>query len=548
MKAPEPVEKTADDAVLTEVWETMRPRLAECLKSVLRSTLFFTHATNIQKLTIPVFCRHGTSVLVEASTGSGKTLAFLLPILQRLLKTNEASIAASGLPVLTKEISAVILSPNRTLSRQTFTICRILVNGCEHNIRAIIWGDAKLSPEKELASYDKVPRGGGTVLVTTPEALSGMLRWCEKTKCRNAPRFAKNLTVIIDEADVILDQQRRTLSNGLDYVARSQRSAIWNRTEEPTSESAEKSKILFGLFGATVRSSAAVDVFLHERGLKAAAVPAAIKESSIATLDEGLDELAEEGVVPPKDCAAPEGDGPSTEHDGLVYSIIDEESTLINLQNCHMFVPARQSLSLLVHLLNKHPKKKHFVFFNNSETLEYVQELLELISQEDRRGVLWKLTPYGLHQGIPEATRSKRFQAFLQDEAGVLLSTDVCAFGIDVREVDYVLHFQPPADTRVYIHRIGRTGRMGCVGTSVLLLPLERREALKPFLNTLSTAFASEERRCAMNVFDATGIVSNLLASEPHLRELAIRAARSTMKTLKGEALAASLCSLGLNE
>lgn len=53
----------------------------------------------------------------------------------------------------------------------------------------------------------------------------------------------------------------------------------------------------------------------------------------------------------------------------------------------------------------------------------------------------------------------------------ILLCTDVAAFGLDVRDVDYVYHFEPPFSVQSYIHRIGRVGRMGLRGCSVLLLP-----------------------------------------------------------------------------
>eukprot|EP01061_Rhynchopus_euleeides_P012041 TRINITY_DN21642_c0_g1_i4.p1 TRINITY_DN21642_c0_g1~~TRINITY_DN21642_c0_g1_i4.p1 ORF type:complete len:168 (+),score=52.17 TRINITY_DN21642_c0_g1_i4:56-505(+) len=113
----EPTEKSAADAVLVEVWESMRPKLAKCLLTTMRSVLFFSHATNIQKMTVPLFSRQGTSVRVEASTGSGKTLAFLLPTLQRLMLASDAHIAKTGLPIRENRVAALVLSPSRTLSR-----------------------------------------------------------------------------------------------------------------------------------------------------------------------------------------------------------------------------------------------------------------------------------------------------------------------------------------------------------------------------------------------------------------------------------------------
>jgi superfamily II DNA/RNA helicase len=54
----------------------------------------------------------------------------------------------------------------------------------------------------------------------------------------------------------------------------------------------------------------------------------------------------------------------------------------------------------------------------------------------------------------------------------VLVATDVAARGIHVDDVDLVVHFDPPADHKDYLHRSGRTARAGARGTVLsLLLP-----------------------------------------------------------------------------
>eukprot|EP00009_Paramoeba_aestuarina_P016619 CAMPEP_0201532048 /NCGR_PEP_ID=MMETSP0161_2-20130828/49334_1 /ASSEMBLY_ACC=CAM_ASM_000251 /TAXON_ID=180227 /ORGANISM="Neoparamoeba aestuarina, Strain SoJaBio B1-5/56/2" /LENGTH=66 /DNA_ID=CAMNT_0047935263 /DNA_START=12 /DNA_END=209 /DNA_ORIENTATION=+ len=51
-----------------------------------------------------------------------------------------------------------------------------------------------------------------------------------------------------------------------------------------------------------------------------------------------------------------------------------------------------------------------------------------------------------------------------------MVSTNRLAYGIDIRDIDYVVHFDPPRAREAYFHRIGRTGRMGTTGTSVMLV------------------------------------------------------------------------------
>jgi superfamily II DNA/RNA helicase len=60
----------------------------------------------------------------------------------------------------------------------------------------------------------------------------------------------------------------------------------------------------------------------------------------------------------------------------------------------------------------------------------------------------------------------------------VLVATDVAARGIHVDDVDLVVHYDPPADHKDYLHRSGRTARAGARGTVLsILLPDERQDA-----------------------------------------------------------------------
>lgn len=70
--------------------------------------------------------------------------------------------------------------------------------------------------------------------------------------------------------------------------------------------------------------------------------------------------------------------------------------------------------------------------------------------------------------------RTATFFEFSNALAGVLLCTDVAARGLDIPAVDWIIQFDPPDDSRDYIHRAGRTARAGKVGKSLLfLLPSE---------------------------------------------------------------------------
>ena len=62
---------------------------------------------------------------------------------------------------------------------------------------------------------------------------------------------------------------------------------------------------------------------------------------------------------------------------------------------------------------------------------------------------------------LPQAQRTRTLSAFRDGTIKTLVSTDVAARGIDVPDIDLVIHLDPPGDADSYVHRSGRTGRAG---------------------------------------------------------------------------------------
>ena len=77
-----------------------------------------------------------------------------------------------------------------------------------------------------------------------------------------------------------------------------------------------------------------------------------------------------------------------------------------------------------------------------------------------------------IHGGLPQSARRRALEEFTDARSPVLVATDVAARGIHVDDVSLVLHYDPPADHKTYLHRSGRTARAGAAGVVVsLLLP-----------------------------------------------------------------------------
>jgi superfamily II DNA/RNA helicase len=84
-----------------------------------------------------------------------------------------------------------------------------------------------------------------------------------------------------------------------------------------------------------------------------------------------------------------------------------------------------------------------------------------------------------LHGGRSQNQRTRALQAFSTGRARVLVATDVAARGIHVDDVASVVHFDPPADAKAYLHRSGRTARAGAAGTIVSLVSRDQVRAVR---------------------------------------------------------------------
>jgi superfamily II DNA/RNA helicase len=107
-----------------------------------------------------------------------------------------------------------------------------------------------------------------------------------------------------------------------------------------------------------------------------------------------------------------------------------------------------------------------------------------------------------LHGNLSQNARERNLAAFSSGEVRVLAATDIAARGIHVDDVELVIHVDPPAEHKAYLHRSGRTARAGAAGSVVTLVtPEQRREVAtlvrlaKVTPTSLSARAGSEELR-----------------------------------------------------
>lgn len=98
-----------------------------------------------------------------------------------------------------------------------------------------------------------------------------------------------------------------------------------------------------------------------------------------------------------------------------------------------------------------------------------------LAKQLDRDGLRTEV----LHGGRSQNQRTKALKSFAAGRVDALIATDVAARGIHIDAVAAVVHYDPAADTKDYLHRSGRTARAGATGTVVSLVTGDQQKTIR---------------------------------------------------------------------
>jgi superfamily II DNA/RNA helicase len=87
------------------------------------------------------------------------------------------------------------------------------------------------------------------------------------------------------------------------------------------------------------------------------------------------------------------------------------------------------------------------------------------------------VTAAAMHGDMNQRARERALENFEAGKVKTLVATDVAARGLDLDRITHVINYDPPADSKGYVHRVGRTGRAGRDGTGItLVLPEQQAE------------------------------------------------------------------------
>uniref|UniRef100_A0AAQ5YJ91 ATP-dependent RNA helicase n=1 Tax=Amphiprion ocellaris TaxID=80972 RepID=A0AAQ5YJ91_AMPOC len=177
------------------------------------------------------------------------------------------------------------------------------------------------------------------------------------------------------------------------------------------------------------------------------------------------------------------------------------QKTPSRLSNYYTICRSEDKFNNLVAFLRQHKHEKHLVFFSTCACVEYYGRALEVLVK--------KVTVHCIH-GKMKNKRNSIFADFRTLKSGILVCTDVMARGIDIPDVNWVLQYDPPSSASAFVHRCGRTARIGNYGNAlVFLLPME-----ESYVN-----FLSINQKCPLQKMNPISDVVDVL---PKVKAMAV--------------------------
>ncbi|KAL3911471.1 MAG: hypothetical protein SGILL_007270, partial [Bacillariaceae sp.] len=382
----------------------------------------------------------GRDVIGRSRTGTGKTLAFGLPSLTRLTKWLEEKgyRDASGRMQRGRPVSMLVLCPTRELARQV----QDELSGVARPLglyTEVFHGGVSYDPQSRAL------RQGLDILVGTPGRIIDHLN-------RGNLNLAECDSVVLDEADEMLSMgfadDVETMLKGLgEKNGKKPQVMLFSATTPPwvkqIGRQYQQDVIAIDATGDEGGSRVATTV-RHT----AVQVPPGMGAKTAILEDIIAIEISKDKQLFEESDSEDEDDEPVNE---IAAAALAKRKATNNAMQQKIF-------------------GKTIVF---TETKRAADDLVS-------GGVFKSLTAQALHGDVGQKQRDATLAAFRAGAFNVLVATDVAARGIDIKDVDLVVQFDPPRDVDTYVHRSGRTGRAGANGVSVLLFgPNQQRDIVR---------------------------------------------------------------------
>ncbi|MFS7978802.1 putative RNA helicase transcription factor interactor and regulator CCHC(Zn) family [Helianthus anomalus] len=156
------------------------------------------------------------------------------------------------------------------------------------------------------------------------------------------------------------------------------------------------------------------------------------------------------------------------------------------------------------------------------------------------------ITSEALHGDISQHQRERTLNGFRQGKFTVLVATDVASRGLDIPNVDLVIHYELPNDPETFVHRSGRTGRAGKEGTAILMFTNSQRRTIRSLERDVGCKFDFISPPAVEDVLESSAqqVVATLAGVHQESIEFFTPTAQKLIEEQGAGALAAALAQL----
>jgi ATP-dependent RNA helicase DeaD len=145
-----------------------------------------------------------------------------------------------------------------------------------------------------------------------------------------------------------------------------------------------------------------------------------------------------------------------------------ERATVESIRQSYITVDAGRKFELLLRVMDREKPRQCIIF---CERKRWADELYRQLRHERKKVAV-------MHGDLPQPQRDRIMQRFREGSIVYLVATDVVGRGIDVTNISHIINYDLPHDPENYVHRVGRTGRMGADGVAIAFVTPEQGEQL----------------------------------------------------------------------
>jgi ATP-dependent RNA helicase DeaD len=150
--------------------------------------------------------------------------------------------------------------------------------------------------------------------------------------------------------------------------------------------------------------------------------------------------------------------------DPLNINLSPARVTVEKIRQSYFTVDEDRKFDLLLHVLDREKPRQCIIFVERKRWAEDLYRQLRL--HKPRVAVM--------HGDLAQPIRNRIMQGFRDGKLVYLVATDVVGRGIDVKNISHIINFDIPIDPENYVHRIGRTGRIGADGIAIAFVTPEQ--------------------------------------------------------------------------